>query len=79
MAYLEAYIVWEGTADQDRTFRGANVAYDRWARRAVAAGKKEGASVQVYSIYHEHPMDGEECSCVQYLMDHSPDYSTDDA
>ena len=74
--YLEAYVIWEGALDQERTFRAANTEYARWALRIIRDALKEGADVQVYSIYHDHSPDVEDCACVQYLTDHSPDYST---
>ena len=76
MAYLEAWSVWAGALDKECTFRDANVSYDRWARREIAAGRKVGEDVEVYSIFHDHD-EGVDCECVQYLTDHHPDYSTD--
>ena len=86
MAYLEAYVVWNGTLDEERTFSDKAAAqlmypsspYDRWARRIIRDAHKAGDKAQVYSIYHAHPQDGEECCCAQYLTDHHPDYSTEE-
>lgn len=74
--YLDAYAIWEGATDEERTFRDRNKAYSRWAERIIREAKREGADVQVYAILHGHANDGQECECVQYLTDHHPDYTT---
>jgi hypothetical protein len=75
--YTEAYVVVEGAQDEEEVFEdtpGVSKRFRAWLKRIQTAAKEDGLKTEIYTIYHGHANDGEECSCVQYLTDHRPDY-----
>lgn len=83
--YIEAYTVVEGALDDEREFFDRDNAqaeywYGRWVERVKDAAREDGAQTDLYRIDHDHPIDmGDdvEDTCVQYLTDHRPEWSSD--
>ena len=55
------------------TFEDADQA-NRFIREAMreAESAEDGLTTEIYVLEHHHEMTDDECSCVQYLADHSP-------
>jgi len=80
VSYWDVTVVVAGAVDEDRTFgdsdremveRGAFLAEVK--RAAESLGDE---TVEVYELFHDHPMSVEDCACAQYLTDHHPSYTS---
>ena len=75
-SYIEAWIIADGGLDEERTFIGekAESEYVDWAESVMA--EDHDCSIEIFRIDHEHSPNID-CECVQYLTDHSPDYTNE--
>jgi hypothetical protein len=86
--YYDVTVVIEGAVDEDATFPETDegmIGMDQmidslriWAKQdkinGIASAEQVNPWVQIFTLYHAHPLSDEECSCAQYVTDHHPEY-----
>jgi hypothetical protein len=84
IGYSDVDVVVEGALDEMRVFidyddgtsreYGGNTTFNAWLEVLKRDLQAAELVAEVYVLRHEHEMSELECSCVQYLTDHTPAY-----
>lgn len=76
MGYTDVSVIWEGALDSEQSFTDEQSdAMEAFINAAKADAIASDDSVEIYTLYHDHDMSEDDCVCVQYLTDHSPDWT----
>lgn len=73
--YLEATLIIDGVLDCEKQFNTLS-SLEEWATREIHKVEKESPEMvaEIYVMGHHNECRYSECSCVQYLTDHHPDF-----
>lgn len=83
MGFTECFVNANGADDGSVIFLdGDEKAYGSWLDATKQEAIAENVTLEVWTMYHDHTLGDEigqvehpeECSCVQYLTDHKPNY-----
>lgn len=75
MTYREVWVVVDGMTDSEDTLHPDSDLLSEIVTGAEICAQTTGLPVEVYTLYHDHDDNGDECACAQYLTDHAPDYT----
>lgn len=76
MGYTDVSVIWEGALDAAESFNDdQGQAMDTFIEGYQRDAAQSDDFVEIYTVYHDHDMTDEDCACVQYLQDHSPDWT----
>jgi len=71
--YWQADVIVEGALDASEVFENEDD-LDTFIDAQKALAAQDGLETELYLMPHPHAMDSEDCSCVQLLTDHHPDF-----
>jgi hypothetical protein len=77
--YVEAWTIVEGALDAEDIFNDQWAAME-WLMTEAVQARDKGLQLEGYMLEHAHPRDWEwECYCAQYVTDHRPVLTSQDA
>lgn len=73
MGYTDVMVLIDGAVEYQEVFeRDEEEVLERFLEDVKAEAEDAGVVAECFVLYHDHPLDGDECGCVQYLQNHYP-------
>lgn len=73
MTYADVTVVVDGAVEQEEQFTDY-LLLEQFIDGVREDAEGDGYPTEVYVLYHEHEPGEDECTCVQYVTDHHPQY-----
>ena len=73
MGFLEVTVVWEGAVSDHELFEDGQSLIESMFLDLVKDDALDTHDlVEIYTLYHDHDIEDDDCECIQYETHHSP-------